>query len=105
MTSWINYLNPAYWATAVSNSFISQLENGLLYVLSVFLNAILGISSDIGSSISLSLEDTMYLIISISESLGPFGLPVVIIGLIGLIGFLILVFQVIKDVPVVGALM
>ncbi len=97
------YLNPATWASAISNSFITQLENGILYLLSLFLDALLGIAQSLGEMLSGTMEQVLYSVIAAGEAIGPFGLPAVILGLMGFVGLLILFFQSLKDVPVVGA--
>lgn len=102
--SWLNYLNPLDWPSDLSNAFVSQLENGILYLLALFLDAILNLSGELGSALTSIMETVISGIIETGEALGPIGLPAVLIGLIGLIGLVFLAFKTAKDVPVVGAL-
>lgn len=101
--SWLSYINPLNWPKDLSKSFISQLENGLLYLLALFLDALLSILNDASSIIISSFEGTIGAIISSSESLGPFGLPAFIIGMLSIFMGGYLIFSVAKDIPVVGA--
>lgn len=100
--SWLSYLNPLNWPKDLSKSFISQLENGLLYLLALLLDALLTILNDITSIFTSSFEGAVGAIISSSESLGPFGLPAFIIGMVSLLMSAYLVFSIAKDIPVVG---
>lgn len=102
--SWLNYLNPLDWPSDLSNTFISQLENGILYLLALFLDAILNLSGELFSALTGMMEAIIGAIISTGESLGPFGLVIMLVGTTGSIGVVFLTFRVVKDVPVVGAL-
>ena len=102
--SWLNYLNPLDWPSDLSNAFISQLENGILYLLSLFLDAILNLSGELFSALAGIMETFIGAIISSGEALGPFGLVIMVVGTTGSIGVVFLTFKVAKDVPVVGAL-
>ena len=101
--SWLNYLNPLDWPSDLSNTFISQLENGILYLLALFLDAILNLSGELFSALTGMMEAIIGAIISTGESLGPFGLVIMLVGTTGSIGVVFLTFRVVKDVPVVGA--
>lgn len=101
--SWLSYINPLNWPKDLTKSFVSQLENGLLYLLALILNAILAVLNSLSSILISSFEDAVGAIISSSESLGPFGLPAFIIGMVSLLMGAYLVFSVAKDIPVVGA--
>ena len=102
--SWLNYLNPLDWPSDLSNAFIAQLENGILYLLALFLDAILNLSGELFSALSGIMETVIGAIISTGEALGPFGLVIMVVGTTGSIGVVFLTFKVAKDVPVVGAL-
>ena len=54
--SWLSYLNPLNWPKDLSKSFISQLENGLLYLLALVLNAFLTVINSIFSILISSFE-------------------------------------------------
>jgi hypothetical protein len=101
--SWLNYLNPLNWPSDLSNTFIQQLGNGLLYLLASFLDAILNLSGELGNALIGVLETIISGIIVTGEALGPLGLAVMSVGIIGLIGSVFLAFKVARDVPVVGA--
>ena len=101
--SWLSYLNPLNWPKDLSKSFISQLENGLLYLLALVLNAFLTVINSIFSLLISSFEGAIGVIISSSEAFGPFGLPAFIIGMVSLLMTGYLVFSIAKDIPVVGA--
>ena len=101
--SWLNYLNPLNWPSDLSNAFIQQLQNGLLYLLASFLDAILNLSGELGNALIGVLETIISGIIVTGEALGPLGLAVMSVGIIGLIGSVFLAFKVARDVPVVGA--
>lgn len=102
--SWLNYLNPLNWPSDLSHTFVSQLEAGILYLLAIFLDAILNLSGELTGALIGSLETIISWIIVASEALGPLGLAVMSMGLIGLIGGVFLSFRLAKDVPVVGAM-
>ena len=76
--SWLNYLNPLNWPSDLSNAFIQQLENGLLYLLASFLDAILNLSGELGNALISVLETIISGIIVTGEALGPLGLAVVV---------------------------
>ena len=101
--SWLNYLNPLDWPSDLSHAFIAQLENGILYLLALFLDAILNLSGELGNALIGVLETIISGIIVTGEALGPLGLAVMSVGIIGLIGSVFLAFKVARDVPVVGA--
>ena len=101
--SWLSYLNPLNWPSDLSQSFVSQLESGLLYIVTLLLNSFLVLSNSMFSILINTFESILGAIISLAESLGPFGLPIFVIGTTILIGTAFLSFQVAKDVPVVGS--
>ena len=65
--SWLNYLNPLNWPSDLSNAFIQQLENGLLYLLASFLDAILNLSGELGNALIGVLETIISGIIATSR--------------------------------------
>jgi hypothetical protein len=101
--SWLSYLDPLNWPSDLSNTFVNQLENGLLYILALVLNSFLIVSNSMVSLLINTFESILGAIISSAESVGPFGLPIFVIGTTVLIGTAFLAFSVAKDVPVVGS--
>ncbi|MGP6221074.1 hypothetical protein [Caldiplasma sukawensis] len=100
--SWLSYLDPFNWPADLSNSFISQLEAGLLYVLDLVLNSILGIFNSIFGWLMLLFESLIGDLIDTAISIGPLALPVFVIGFVCIVGVAYVIFGGIKDVPVVG---
>lgn len=101
--SWLSYLNPLNWPKDISHSFISQLENGLLYIFSLILNGILNAMSSVFGVLTGLLNAIISMIINAAISLGPLALPVFAIGMAAVMGAAYLGFGLMKDMPVVGA--
>jgi phosphotransferase system glucose/maltose/N-acetylglucosamine-specific IIC component len=83
---------------------MQQLENGLLYIFSMILQAILGLISSVFGILMGAFQSAVMMMVQASESLGPFSLPVFIIGTAVVICAGYLAFALAKDTPVVGAL-
>ena len=103
MSSWLSYLNPLNWPKDISQSFISQLEHGLLYIFSLILNSILGAISSVFGILMDALNGIMSMIINTAISLGPLALPVFAIVIAVVLGAAYIGFGFARDMPVVGA--
>ena len=103
MAWWQNPWLPWNYPKDLSNSFMQQLENGLLYLFAHILDAILTLISSILGLIMSIFQDFLGLLINSAIALGPLGLPVFVIGSAILIAALYLVFALAKDMPVVGS--
>jgi hypothetical protein len=103
MAWWQNPWLPWNYPKDLSNSFMQQLENGLLYLFAHILDGILGLISSIMGMIMSIIQDFLGLLINSSIALGPLALPVFVIGSAILIATLYLVFALAKDMPVVGS--
>jgi len=103
MAWWQNPWLPWNYPKDLSNSFMTQLENGLLYLFAHILDVILGLISSILGMIMSIIQDFMGTLINTAIALGPLGLPVFVIGSTILIGVLYLIFAVAKDTPIEGA--
>lgn len=101
--SWLNYLNPLDWPSDLSNSFISQLEGGAIYLLTVILNAFLGIFNTVFGWLMTAFEGVITLLVNSAIASGPFALPVFSIGITLILGGAYVVFGGLKDVPIVGS--
>ncbi len=101
--SWLNYLNPLNWPSDLSSTFVSQLENGILYLFALVLDGLLTLTGAFMSTIIGIIEITVGGIISAAADLGPLGLPIFVLGIVGILGFTALAFKAAKDMPVVGA--
>ncbi|MHB1440002.1 MAG: hypothetical protein ACYCSO_05130 [Cuniculiplasma sp.] len=100
--SWLSYLDPLNWPKDLTSGFVTQLENGLLYLLSLVLNSFLGIINSTAAIFMGLFKDMVLGLIGVSELLGPLALPVFTIGMISVIGFAYVAFGILKDTPVVG---
>ena len=103
MAWWQNPWLPWNYPKDLSNSFMQQLENGLLYLFAHILDAILTLISSILGLVMSIFQDFLGMLINSAIALGPLGLPVFVIGSAILIATLYLVFALAKDMPVVGA--
>jgi len=103
MAWWQNPWLPWNYPKDLSNSFMQQLENGLLYLFARVLAAILDLINSILGIIMSAIQDFLGTLINLSISIGPLGLPLFTIGCIVLIGGLYLAFALVKDTPVVGS--
>ncbi|MDS0257758.1 hypothetical protein ApAK_08815 [Thermoplasmatales archaeon AK] len=86
----------------LSSSFMQQLENGLLYIFSMILQAFLSVLSSVFALIMDAFQSVVTFLVQVSESLGPFSLPVFVIGTAVMICTGYLAFALAKDTPVVG---
>ncbi|WMT49356.1 MAG: hypothetical protein RE472_03030 [Thermoplasmatales archaeon] len=68
------------------------------------INAILSVFSSIFGSVMDLFQGTMSMLINVAVSTGPFALPLFFMGSAGVIGAGYLGFQLIKDLPIVGAI-
>ena len=82
---------------------MQQLQNGLLYIFSMILQAILGVISSLFGLLMDAFQSVVMMMVQASESLGPFSLPVFVIGTGVVICVGYLAFAIAKDTPVVGA--
>ena len=101
--SWTSWLNPLNWPKNISGSFVSQVENALLYIFTLILDGILSIISSILGILMTIFQSFVTLLANTAVSMGPFSLPVFVIGSTAMISFAYLVFAVVKEMPVVGA--
>ena len=101
--SWTSWLNPLNWPKNISQSSVSQVENALLYIFTLILDGILSIISSILGILMEIFQSFVTLLVNTSVSMGPFSLPVFVIGSAAMISSGYLVFEVVKDMPVVGA--
>lgn len=100
--SWLSYLDPLNWPSDLSHSFISQLEGGVIYLLTVILNAFLGIFNTVFGWLMTAFEGVIGDLIDAAIAMGPLALPVFVIGFTALIGVSYVLFGLVKDTPVVG---
>jgi hypothetical protein len=103
MAWWQNPWLPWNYPKDLSNSFIHQLENGLLYLFADILNGLLTVISSIFGLIMSIFQGFIGLLVDIAIAMGPLALPVSVIGTAVMIGIGFLAFQLVKDTPVVGA--
>ncbi len=103
MAWWQSPWLPWNYPKDLSNSFMQQLQNGLLYIFSMILQAILGVISSLFGLLMDAFQSVVMMMVQASESLGPFSLPVFIIGTAVVICTGYLAFALAKDTPVVGA--
>lgn len=101
--SWTSWLNPLNWPKNISGSFVGQVENALLYIFTLILDGILSIISSILGILMTIFQSFVTLLVNASISMGPFSLPVFVIGSAAMISFTYLAFAMVKDMPVVGA--
>jgi hypothetical protein len=103
MSFWGGGWDPLNWPSEISHDFMSELENGLLYLFSQLLNSFLGLF-EIMISIAMQTFNSFLLMIAYSAiSLGPLSLPVFTLGLTIVLCVAYLAFMVAKDTPIVGA--
>jgi ABC-type antimicrobial peptide transport system permease subunit len=95
-------LNPLNWGKDIKQSFMAQLEKGLLYLFYLFVHAMLALfSALLGAGMDAVNDAIRYLVYTISF-LGPFSIPVFFaVILILFLGSLDL-FKLGKNLPVVG---
>ena len=101
--SWLSYLDPLNWPSDLSHSFMSQLEGGVIYLLTLILNSFLTIINSIFGWIMTAFEGVISMLVSVAIASGPLALPVFSIGITLLLGGAYVVFGALKDVPVVGS--
>lgn len=82
---------------------MGQVENALLYIFTLILDGILSIISSILGILMTIFQSFVTLLVNASISMGPFSLPVFVIGSAAMISFTYLAFAMVKDMPVVGA--
>ena len=100
---WQNPWLPWNYPKDLSNSFMSQLENGLLYLFADILNGLLTVISSVFGLLMSVFQDIVGWLIDIAIAMGPFAIPVFLIGTALVIGSGFLAFQLVKDTPVVGS--
>lgn len=100
--SWLSYLDPLNWPSDLSHSFVSQLEGGLLYILDLILDSILGLFNTIFGWLMTIFEGTISDLVDAAITMGPLALPVFVIGFTALVGGSYVIFGVVKDTPIVG---
>lgn len=101
--NWLSYLNPLNWPKDLSNSFMSQLEAGIRYILTLILNSFLGMVNAAIQPLMSAYEDIVNLFVNMATAVGPFALPVFTVGMAAVIGAAYLGFGLMKDLPVVGS--
>lgn len=100
----LSYLNPLNWGKDLTKSFIGNLESGLLYLFSTFINDILSLVNSVLGLLMGGINSIIGTIAYASSLLGPFSLPVFFILLLIIFIALYLIIGAIKNVPVVGDL-
>ena len=103
MAWWQNPWLPWNYPKDLSNSFMQQLENGLLYLFAHVLDAILSLISSVLGIIMSVFQDFVGMLIQSAISTGPLALPVFVIGTTLVIGTGFILFAMAKDTPVVGS--
>lgn len=104
MAWWQNPWLPWNYPKDLSNAFIHQLENGLLYLFADILNGLLTVISSIFGLIMSIFQGFIGSLVDIAIAMGPLALPVSVIGTAVMIGIGFLAFQLVKDTPVVGGI-
>ena len=99
---WQNPWLPWNYPKDLSNSFIHQLENGLLYLFADILNGLLTVISSVFGLLMSVFQDIVVWLIDIAIAMSPLAIPVFVIGTALVIGVGFLTFQLVKDTPVVG---
>lgn len=100
----LGYLNPLNWGKDISNTFLSELEKGLLYLLSSFLSSILSLFNSLMGVLMSILNGFISSLAYFTSFLGPFSLPIFFILVIFIFSLLLLAIQFVRNVPVVGDL-
>lgn len=99
-----SWLNPLNWGKDISNAFLKNFENAFYYFLWLFLHELLSAFSSLFGLFDSSLESIISSIVYAVSLLGPASLPVFIVVLAAIFAGLLLAMGLVKDVPVVGAL-
>ncbi len=103
MSYWGGNWDPLNWPSDVSKNLMSEIEHAFTYILSLILNGFQTLISSFFLLLESIYSSVLQLIVSLSESLGPFALPVFITLLSGVFCLATLAFMVFKELPVVGA--
>ncbi len=103
MSYWGGNWDPLNWPSVVSHAFLSKVEAAGAYILNLILNGFQTLISSFFLLLESIYSSVLQLIVSLSESLGPFALPVFITLLSGVFCLATLAFMVFKELPVVGA--
>ena len=99
--NWGN-LNPLNWGKDIKDTFLHELEKGLLYLFYVIVNAILALFSALLGAGMDAVNDAIRSLVYVISFLGPFSIPVFFaVILIIFLGSLDL-FKLGKNLPVVG---
>jgi hypothetical protein len=102
--SFLSALNPLNWGKDISKVFLKNFENALYYFLSLFLNELLAAFSSLFGLFDASIEGIISGIVYTVSFLGPAAMPIFIVLLVAIFSGLILLIGLVKDVPVVGAI-
>ena len=103
MSYWGGNWDPLNWPSDVSKATMSEIEHAFTYILSLILNGFQVLINSFFMVLESLYSSELNLIVSISESVGPFSLPVFVTLLCGVFCVGTLAFMVLKDLPVVGA--
>lgn len=93
---------PGKLAHQAKQTALHTFETMFLKVIGMLLDYFLGILSAIFNIIMSIIDGAIGLIVNTAISLGPFGLPVLTIGTVTIIGGIYTIFHILKDTPVVG---
>lgn len=99
MAWWSNPYLPWNWGQDISKSFLTELENGLLYILQLILQKILDIEGEIVHLTDQMAYGLINELASFTISLGIFAGPIFIVLLTAVFGGIIILMGLIKDTP------
>lgn len=105
MSDTVWYSNPYLpwnWPSDLSQSFVSELESGLEYVLHLIILSFLGILTSLLSLVEDAFGGAIISIVDAVTSLGPLGLPLFVAFFIISIGVAMDLFHFAHDLPIIG---
>lgn len=100
----LGYLNPLNWGKDLKSTFLSELEHGLLYLLSSFMSTIISLFNSLMGILMSILNVFLSSLVYFSSFLGPFSLPIFFIVIIFIFSIFLIAIQFVHNVPVVGDL-
>jgi hypothetical protein len=100
----LSELNPLNWGRDLKNSFIKDFENAFFYFLSLLLEEILSAFSALFGLFDSGYMQVVSSIVYSVSLLGPASFPIFIVILTAIFAGLFLLLGLVKDAPVVGAI-
>ena len=113
-TTWVSdIVNGLSWAAQQGENALNTatgymtglVESAVLWIYSQALAAIVGLTATITNSFAAALDWMILTLAGVAASLGPFALPMMLVFLTALAAAVMLIWDALKDTPVVGGFM